>query len=314
MAEKSSRKPRAAQRPRLAKAARRENLPQHFIPAPFARLQELGPGDFHGVYDDIADELRQGDAPTAARRLLQMINDETYYDYDEAEYEGGESGDPRGWTRLHALRVLSRMGEAGQIGIEPLLPLLNSEDDFLREDVPFYYAAMGEPAVKHLSRALADHTADTYYRAGAGEGLAEIGEKHPGLRRQIVSTLERALQQEHDDDALAGFLVINLCDLKAVESMPVIEQAYEADRVDDTIVSLAEVQEHLGFEVTAAPPQWTYGPGEPRRIDPDLETLPDEDEDETVQQPYIAPEKIGRNDPCPCGSGKKYKKCCGAPA
>ncbi|MBQ3426731.1 MAG: SEC-C domain-containing protein [Clostridia bacterium] len=23
------------------------------------------------------------------------------------------------------------------------------------------------------------------------------------------------------------------------------------------------------------------------------------------------PEKIGRNDPCPCGSGKKYKKCCG---
>lgn len=24
--------------------------------------------------------------------------------------------------------------------------------------------------------------------------------------------------------------------------------------------------------------------------------------------------KIGRNDPCPCGSGKKYKKCCGARA
>ncbi|MFM8829184.1 MAG: SEC-C metal-binding domain-containing protein, partial [Actinomycetota bacterium] len=23
-------------------------------------------------------------------------------------------------------------------------------------------------------------------------------------------------------------------------------------------------------------------------------------------------DRIGRNDPCPCGSGKKYKKCCGA--
>ena len=23
-------------------------------------------------------------------------------------------------------------------------------------------------------------------------------------------------------------------------------------------------------------------------------------------------EKVGPNDPCPCGSGKKYKKCCGA--
>ena len=25
----------------------------------------------------------------------------------------------------------------------------------------------------------------------------------------------------------------------------------------------------------------------------------------------VKPKKIGRNDPCPCGSGKKYKKCCG---
>jgi len=26
---------------------------------------------------------------------------------------------------------------------------------------------------------------------------------------------------------------------------------------------------------------------------------------------YRAPVKVGRNEPCPCGSGKKYKKCCG---
>jgi hypothetical protein len=31
----------------------------------------------------------------------------------------------------------------------------------------------------------------------------------------------------------------------------------------------------------------------------------------TFQRPG---EKIGRNDPCPCGSGKKYKKCCGRSA
>lgn len=31
-----------------------------------------------------------------------------------------------------------------------------------------------------------------------------------------------------------------------------------------------------------------------------------------IQTPYVRTEpKIGRNDPCPCGSGKKYKKCCG---
>lgn len=28
------------------------------------------------------------------------------------------------------------------------------------------------------------------------------------------------------------------------------------------------------------------------------------------QQPYVHEQKVGRNEPCPCGSGKKYKKCC----
>jgi len=35
---------------------------------------------------------------------------------------------------------------------------------------------------------------------------------------------------------------------------------------------------------------------------------------QTVQQVVRGGDKIGRNDPCPCGSGKKYKKCCGAKA
>lgn len=30
-----------------------------------------------------------------------------------------------------------------------------------------------------------------------------------------------------------------------------------------------------------------------------------------IQEPYRNENKVGRNDPCPCGSGKKYKKCCG---
>ncbi len=42
--------------------------------------------------------------------------------------------------------------------------------------------------------------------------------------------------------------------------------------------------------------------------------LPTDDEPELP--PPVEPitsdkEKVGRNDPCPCGSGKKYKKCCG---
>jgi hypothetical protein len=37
----------------------------------------------------------------------------------------------------------------------------------------------------------------------------------------------------------------------------------------------------------------------------------DDSHDEPDQAPAVST-KIGRNDPCPCGSGKKYKKCCGA--
>jgi preprotein translocase subunit SecA len=35
-------------------------------------------------------------------------------------------------------------------------------------------------------------------------------------------------------------------------------------------------------------------------------------EGSTKKQPVLAKKQVGRNDPCPCGSGKKYKKCCGS--
>ncbi len=38
---------------------------------------------------------------------------------------------------------------------------------------------------------------------------------------------------------------------------------------------------------------------------------PYEREETQKQQPVRVAKKVGRNDPCPCGSGKKYKKCCG---
>ena len=35
-------------------------------------------------------------------------------------------------------------------------------------------------------------------------------------------------------------------------------------------------------------------------------------DDSVKRQPIVRKgKKIGRNDPCPCGSGKKYKNCCG---
>ena len=39
--------------------------------------------------------------------------------------------------------------------------------------------------------------------------------------------------------------------------------------------------------------------------------MPDAPSQSQHTQPIKADKKVGRNDPCPCGSGKKYKNCCG---
>jgi HEAT repeat protein len=44
----------------------------------------------------------------------------------------------------------------------------------------------------------------------------------------------------------------------------------------------------------------------------EFDPIYDDDGVELLDSPVIIPVKVGRNDPCPCGSGKKYKKCCGA--
>ncbi len=45
-------------------------------------------------------------------------------------------------------------------------------------------------------------------------------------------------------------------------------------------------------------------------ISNEYQELP-EDTTDAQHTPYVAPHKPKRNDPCPCGSGKKYKNCCG---
>ena len=42
-----------------------------------------------------------------------------------------------------------------------------------------------------------------------------------------------------------------------------------------------------------------------------IKGTPNEDKSKTKKQTPKRVKKIGRNDPCPCGSGKKYKQCCG---
>ena len=84
------------------------------------------------------------------------------------------------------------------------------------------------------------------------------------------------------------------------------------DMDEDTEVSLKFDKEKLYKNMVAAEADWLYG----------LEEWDDIYDEDTRKRLYLEQKKSGTvvretpkvfpNDPCPCGSGRKYKKCCGA--
>ena len=79
---------------------------------------------------------------------------------------------------------------------------------------------------------------------------------------------------------------------------------------EDTVVSLAFDKESLYKNMVAARAEWLYELPQWEAIfteEKRKELYKEQKQSGTVRKE----KKIGRNDPCPCGSGKKYKKCCG---
>ncbi|MBQ9886084.1 MAG: SEC-C domain-containing protein [Lachnospiraceae bacterium] len=88
----------------------------------------------------------------------------------------------------------------------------------------------------------------------------------------------------------------------------------EANPIDtmeeDTVVNLGFDKELLYYNMVGAKAEWLYGLEQWDNI------LTEERRKELYKQQkqsttIVKEEKIYPNDPCPCGSGKKYKKCCG---
>ncbi|MGN0377667.1 MAG: SEC-C metal-binding domain-containing protein [Suilimivivens sp.] len=79
---------------------------------------------------------------------------------------------------------------------------------------------------------------------------------------------------------------------------------------EDTVVNLGFDKALLYKNMVAAGADWLYGL-------PEWEAIFDEDtrkalyKEQKSSTTIVKPDKIYPNDPCPCGSGKKYKKCCG---
>lgn len=89
-----------------------------------------------------------------------------------------------------------------------------------------------------------------------------------------------------------------------------VEEA-ELDKLKESSdVSLKVDFEKLYYNMLEAKAKWLYTlPGWDDIYSPEKRR---EIRDKWQKDKQAVSNKIGRNDPCPCGSGKKYKKCCGA--
>lgn len=83
-----------------------------------------------------------------------------------------------------------------------------------------------------------------------------------------------------------------------------------ADFTGESVVRLEFDLKKLYWNMIDAKAEWLYGL-------PQWNTLLTPEERQVIKKDYnkaktvVKPKKIGRNEPCTCGSGKKYKQCCG---
>lgn len=215
---------------------------------------------------------------------------------------------------------------------QPLYQLMESQLDAVEE-------WMLQPGVPARGRGL------------AGDAIKRVAVFQPERRGEVLDWFRRVLEflrdspPEHNilDTDLVTSLVCALCDIQAIELRDLIFELEAKGYISEMMLGGREEIESALNE-PLPPEKWRPplelpdlyremndvfgGQDSPEEADYDedlLDTFPEEralapcrdeepDRDSPfypVQQPYKAPPKVGRNEPCPCGSGKKYKKCCG---
>ena len=82
------------------------------------------------------------------------------------------------------------------------------------------------------------------------------------------------------------------------------------EMTEDTVVSLGFDKEKLYKNMVDAKADWLYNLPEWENIFPE-ETRKELYKTAKRMNTVVKPKKVGRNEPCPCGSGKKFKQCHG---
>ena len=302
---------------------------------------------YHSAYDIDRDTLHAIMAlprQTLIEDMQKMLMDsvERYEDY--WKYEGFEMNFP-----IHAMSVLSSL-QAEEALVTLLLIMSQGEefldfwfDDFLIEEFWQYIYCMGQNRTDKLMEYFKTPGNYVFARSEVLIGITQIAISQPGRKQEIVEleveTLEFLYNNIYDDDIFSPFLfddlLYNLSVLGDKKLLPLIEKCYATGKVDEKEVgTLDEIIKNLESE------EIDDNYFEDYKLYTDIDQFYDEwerwaielqeeedgyyDDDEFDDDdglfpnynksvlPYVAPPQTGRNDPCPCGSGKKYKKCCGA--
>jgi hypothetical protein len=127
-----------------------------------------------------------------------------------------------------------------------------------------------------------------------------------------------------------GALAAESADIEALDVFPDLRRAYDEGLIDPQVIGRAELDDveatprgavlermkerHPPIDDVAEATSWwaRFGRLASHRRAEELALAAAREFDNTATvEPYRAPPKVGRNEPCPCGSGKKFKKCCG---
>ena len=132
------------------------------------------------------------------------------------------------------------------------------------------------------------------------EAYEDILENHETVISGTVKELSQRFNMTVEE--VAGFIDgINTSLVKEID----------LDSLEEDSMVILEVDfKKLYYNMLDAKASWLYNL-------PQWDEVLDKDIREQIKADYkrskiAVSNKVGRNDPCPCGSGKKYKKCCGA--
>jgi len=242
---------------------------------------------------------------------------------------------------LYAMYLLAQFRETRAYPLVVRIALLDGEllyslfGDFITEGLGRVLASVCGGNIEEIQAIVENADADEWVRGAALGGLVTLVAAGMKSREEILSYFAALFRGKLGDknQIVWSDLVIYSADLSAPELLGDIERAYAEGLVDPGMVGLIGVRRDLAkgeewalaslatnphrrlVDDTAKEMQWwaCFTENEQRPLQeeiPDMALANPWREDSYTGFKRTSP-KIGRNDPCPCGSGKKFKKCCG---